>query len=421
MFLLIQYEDEQNKHVVTHDAIVNFDPVDIDDFDKRKLYDAYWEGDDSTCPGFYKAYILHMTETEEEMSTLQKNRCKAPQKPRSAVDVQVRKKAKIDKQARSHAKRSAEAHMLCSAGLENRPSKQNKVQELEKEVQRLQGEVATLTDLNRKLQKALCSKIFEAAVENSKKGCISPARLQPYTTTPHPVAQTVSPPCEQECRTAVVQSAPISLVGASNAMTVPDASHDRHNATATLPAPASSSNSSPAVITMDGVSQSVRSATEVQPAPAPHVISVPSVTTGARDQQTSIRPTKGLFVPQERFQPTTTEDGQVQLGEGIFVSSDTWTHLMQQPADAAFCKRLAVALWGNETLAQCSVTGKQSNKDVSKGKTAVYPQLSPVKVTCMSSAFWHYLLSKGCSTEEAPKRHKQLVRYLAQKCADLRR
>ncbi|XP_064457754.1 BEN domain-containing protein 5-like isoform X2 [Ornithodoros turicata] len=421
MFLLIQYEDEQNKHVVTHDAIVNFDPVDIDDFDKRKLYDAYWEGDDSTCPGFYKAYILHMTETEEEMSTLQKNRCKAPQKPRSAVDVQVRKKAKIDKQARSHAKRSAEAHMLCSAGLENRPSKQNKVQELEKEVQRLQGEVATLTDLNRKLQKALCSKIFEAeAVENSKKGCISPARLQPYTTTPHPVAQ-MSPPCEQECRTAVVQSAPISLVGASNAMTVPDASHDRHNATATLPAPASSSNSSPAVITMDGVSQSVRSATEVQPAPAPHVISVPSVTTGARDQQTSIRPTKGLFVPQERFQPTTTEDGQVQLGEGIFVSSDTWTHLMQQPADAAFCKRLAVALWGNETLAQCSVTGKQSNKDVSKGKTAVYPQLSPVKVTCMSSAFWHYLLSKGCSTEEAPKRHKQLVRYLAQKCADLRR
>ncbi|XP_064462017.1 BEN domain-containing protein 5-like isoform X1 [Ornithodoros turicata] len=185
---------------------------------------------------------------------------------------------------------------------------------------------------------------------------------------------------------------------------------------------------------------------------------------GVRDQQTSIHPTKGLFVPQERFQPTTTEDGQasffvdsvhqlpciyailsfiyvsiltpnfhciystystlqswVQLGEGIFVSSDTWTHLMQQPADAAFCKRLAVALWGNETLAQRSVTGKQSNKDVSKGKTAVYPQLSPVKVTCMSSAFWHYLLSKGCSTEEAPKRHKQLVRYLAQKCADLRR
>ncbi|XP_064461828.1 uncharacterized protein LOC135371860 [Ornithodoros turicata] len=107
-----------------------------------------------------------MTETEEEMSTLQKNRCKAPQKPRSAVDVQVRKKAKIDKQARSHAKRSTEAHMLCSAGLENRPPKQNKVQELEKEVQRLQGEVATLTDLNRKLQKALCSKIFEAGEEN---------------------------------------------------------------------------------------------------------------------------------------------------------------------------------------------------------------------------------------------------------------
>ncbi|XP_077497268.1 uncharacterized protein LOC144107911 isoform X2 [Amblyomma americanum] len=118
---------------------------------------------------------------------------------------------------------------------------------------------------------------------------------------------------------------------------------------------------------------------------------------------------------------TPGEDGQVQLGNGVHVSADGWTALMMETTDAAFCKRLAVALYGVEVLAKRSVFGKQSNKDIAKGKTMVHPPLSPMKLVGMSSAFAHFLKEKGWPEEELGKCHKQLVRYLAQKCADLRR
>ncbi|XP_077485841.1 BEN domain-containing protein 5-like [Amblyomma americanum] len=118
---------------------------------------------------------------------------------------------------------------------------------------------------------------------------------------------------------------------------------------------------------------------------------------------------------------TPGEDGQVQLGNGVHVSADVWAALVMQTTDAAFCERLAVALWGVEVLAKRSVFGKQSNKDIAKGKTMVHRPLSPMKLVGMSSAFAHFLKEKGCPEEELGKRHKQLVRYLAQKCADLRR
>ncbi|XP_077512230.1 BEN domain-containing protein 5-like [Amblyomma americanum] len=112
---------------------------------------------------------------------------------------------------------------------------------------------------------------------------------------------------------------------------------------------------------------------------------------------------------------------KVQLGNGVHVSADVWAALMMQTADAAFCKRLAVALWGVKVLAKRSVFGKQSNKDIAKGKTMVHPPLSPMKLVGMSSAFAHFLKEKECPEEELGKRHKQLVRYFAQKFADLRR
>ncbi|KAK8788769.1 hypothetical protein V5799_021455 [Amblyomma americanum] len=78
------------------------------------------------------------------------------------------------------------------------------------------------------------------------------------------------------------------------------------------------------------------------------------------------------------------EDGQVQLGNDVHVSADVWAALMMQTTDAAFCKRLTVALWGVEVLAKRSVFGKQSNKDIAKGKTMVHPPLSPMKLVGMS-------------------------------------
>lgn len=60
MYLAIQYEGECEKHVVTHDTVCNFEPDDIDDYDKGKLYEAFWEGDEKTKCGYYRCRILYM-------------------------------------------------------------------------------------------------------------------------------------------------------------------------------------------------------------------------------------------------------------------------------------------------------------------------------------------------------------------------
>ncbi|KAH6928923.1 hypothetical protein HPB50_021741 [Hyalomma asiaticum] len=45
----------------------------------------------------------------------------------------------------------------------------------------------------------------------------------------------------------------------------------------------------------------------------------------------------------------------------------------------------------------------------------------PANILHMTHSFFHFLKVKGCPPQELQERHKCLQRYLAQKCADLRR
>lgn len=60
MYLAIQYEGECEKHVVKHNTVSNFEPTDIDDYDKAKFYEAFWDGDENTECGYYRCRILYM-------------------------------------------------------------------------------------------------------------------------------------------------------------------------------------------------------------------------------------------------------------------------------------------------------------------------------------------------------------------------
>lgn len=75
---------------------------------------------------------------------------------------------------------------------------------------------------------------------------------------------------------------------------------------------------------------------------------------------------------------------QVQLRHGVYISRSTWGSLMAIQGDSAFCKRLALAIWGPEVLAERSLTGTASNKAVSKGNKAVFQAVSPLKLAGMS-------------------------------------
>lgn len=61
MFVLIQYENEHKRYVVRADTVRNFSPMDIEDFDRTKLYEVFWDGDENTRGGYYKAQIHHIT------------------------------------------------------------------------------------------------------------------------------------------------------------------------------------------------------------------------------------------------------------------------------------------------------------------------------------------------------------------------
>lgn len=75
---------------------------------------------------------------------------------------------------------------------------------------------------------------------------------------------------------------------------------------------------------------------------------------------------------------------QVHLGRGIYIDPGTWERLLLLPTDSAFCKQLAVRMWGNEVLKERTLTGTLSNKAISKGGLKVQKALSPVKVSALS-------------------------------------
>lgn len=127
-----------------------------------------------------------------------------------------------------------------------------------------------------------------------------------------------------------------------------------------------------------------------------------------RGQQGTFRPCKGVFC-------------SVHLGHGSYIEEDMREGLISLPTDFAFCKQLAVRLWGNETLKERSLTGTLSNQAIAKGTVKKQTPLTPKKVASLSDAFWRYLTLRGVAEADLPKRHKLLTRYLAQKCADLRR
>ncbi|KAL1476597.1 hypothetical protein MTO96_036396, partial [Rhipicephalus appendiculatus] len=103
--------------------------------------------------------------------------------------------------------------------------------------------------------------------------------------------------------------------------------------------------------------------------------------------QLLIKPSKALGKKAQCLDMTVgilNEASEVHVGHGTYIDVEIWQRLLQVPMDSTFCKQLAVRLWGNEVLAQRSLTGTLSKCALSKGLTRTYPPLSPVKLASMS-------------------------------------
>ncbi|XP_075532404.1 uncharacterized protein LOC142565764 [Dermacentor variabilis] len=418
MYVLVRYNQETGKHVVKDTDIRRFRPIDIDDFDRKALYDVWWAGDEKTRGGYYPAHILHMTQTEAEMQEWNNNnRCLS--RKQDDGEPGPRKKAKLDKQAKTAAKKAAEQELLRPEEEEtnneaNVLSLKKKVTQLEGLVKRLKIENVDLKKLNKELQRALCAKIFETGQQNSAQEPVASEAFRMAGAGPsHMVASTsFSSPRDALC-TASRQLPSVASPVASAEVRL---AHQ-----ATMPQVDAAEKNTAAAIAAAPAGSLGTSGLEHPPQAPVEDGRLPVIGT---DNRFLVQPSKALGKDAQKIDPTVgtmNEAGEVHLGHGNYMDRDTWQRLLALPTDSAFCKQLAVRLWGSEILCQRSLTGSLSNRAISKGVTRVFPALSPVKVASMSDSFFHFLQVKKCPPEDIQKRHKCLRQYLAQKCADLRR
>ncbi|KAH7984781.1 hypothetical protein HPB52_024005 [Rhipicephalus sanguineus] len=81
MLVFVQYEVDSATEVVEHVTVEGFQPKNVADFDATHSYDVWWNGNATVDGGYYKAKVLHMTETQEEMDLYISKR------PRKAVNL----------------------------------------------------------------------------------------------------------------------------------------------------------------------------------------------------------------------------------------------------------------------------------------------------------------------------------------------
>ncbi|KAF7690216.1 BEN domain-containing protein 5-like [Silurus meridionalis] len=109
---------------------------------------------------------------------------------------------------------------------------------------------------------------------------------------------------------------------------------------------------------------------------------------------------------------------RVDLGHGVLLDSQKWKAIQRMDSHSKFCKSLAVAIWGLETLKERSVTGSKSN--AIKGSVAK-PPLSPEKVGVIRECLKERLQQRGYQKEEVDGQLRLVRRFLSEKICDIKR
>ncbi|TSK58103.1 BEN domain-containing protein 5 [Bagarius yarrelli] len=110
--------------------------------------------------------------------------------------------------------------------------------------------------------------------------------------------------------------------------------------------------------------------------------------------------------------------GTVDLGHGVLLDKQKWKAIQRMDSHSKFCKSLAVAIWGLETLKERSVTGSKSN--AIKGSVAK-PPLSPEKVGVIRECLKERLQQRGYQKEEVDGQLRLVRRFLSEKICDIKR
>ncbi|XP_049524531.1 uncharacterized protein LOC119453828 isoform X11 [Dermacentor silvarum] len=162
---------------------------------------------------------------------------------------------------------------------------------------------------------------------------------------------------------------------------------------------------------------------------------VPDITSKSPSTGTSLAPVETVQKPSERSTtPVSTQpqvssqgtqhqelplfedrNGQVHLGDGLFVSSEQWAMLMRLPRDSLFCKEGIRCLWTADDLQDRSVTGLVCRRFIRAEvpRTAKRP-VTPVKLRALGRAYDHYIAHHPADNATPHQRGKKMNCYLAE-------
>ncbi|KAK1795548.1 hypothetical protein P4O66_001045 [Electrophorus voltai] len=110
--------------------------------------------------------------------------------------------------------------------------------------------------------------------------------------------------------------------------------------------------------------------------------------------------------------------GEVDLGHGVLLDKHKWKVIQRMDSHSKFCKSLAVAIWGADTLKERSVTGSKSN--AVKGSVAK-PPLSPEKVGVIRECLKEHPEQRGYQREAVDGQLRLVRRFLSEKICDIKR
>ncbi|XP_066533669.1 BEN domain-containing protein 5-like [Hoplias malabaricus] len=110
--------------------------------------------------------------------------------------------------------------------------------------------------------------------------------------------------------------------------------------------------------------------------------------------------------------------GNVDLGYGVLLDKQRWKTIQRIDSHSKFCKSLAVAIWGIETLKERTVTGSRSN---AVRESVAKPPLSPEKVGVIRDCLKERLQQRGYQKEAVDGQLRLVRRFLSEKICDIKR
>ncbi|KAH7977667.1 hypothetical protein HPB49_003154 [Dermacentor silvarum] len=425
MLVFIEYEVDMTTAVVTHTAVQNFNPQNVADFDPIVPYDVWWNGDETTAGGYYKARVLHMAETEEDMALHTSKRLRKP-----VVSLEKGKKrtkgkpTQAAKQLRLQVQQGVEAELLSQIGVsgtaehvqkctcceqgcavqaelgQHKQERKELMAQLEQlkqdaaeEAGRLHEKILELEAKNSRLQDCLTSKVFATETEEDMALHTSKRLRKPVVSLEKGKKRTKGKPTQaaKQLRVQVqqgVEAELLSQIGVSGT-----AEHVQKCTCCEQGCAVQAElgqHKQERKELMAQLEQLKQDAAEEAGRLHEKILELEAKNSRLQDCLTS-----KVFATVDMDMSTgeamdvvigsSRDDGKVYAGSGQWIDKAAWGTLFRATSDSMFCRMASTMYWTPDELKNRSVTGTLSNKSRSMGKTEARPALTPEKLSSLKS------------------------------------